>query len=82
MGTLTIRNLDDTLIHHLRVRAAGHDRSMEAEARAILRAAIAQGDRHASGPLGRVLHERFGDAAGADLDIPPREPMRDAPAFD
>jgi len=34
--TLTIRNLDEAVKQKLRVRAAQHGRSMEAEARAIL----------------------------------------------
>ena len=40
MATLTIRDLDDDLKHRLRVRAAGLNRSMEEEARQILRAAM------------------------------------------
>ncbi len=36
MATITIRNLDDEVKKKLRQRAARHDRSMEAEARAIL----------------------------------------------
>lgn len=34
--TLTIRNLDEEVKRKLRIRAASHQRSMEAEARAIL----------------------------------------------
>ena len=34
--TLTVRNLDDALIAKLKLRAARHQRSAEAEARAIL----------------------------------------------
>lgn len=41
MGTtLTIRNLDQTVKQKLRLRAASHQRSMEAEAREILRKAL------------------------------------------
>jgi plasmid stability protein len=36
MATLSIRNLSDEVHRRLRVRAAEHGRSMEAEARAIL----------------------------------------------
>ena len=39
-GTLTIRNLDDTVKQRLRIRAASHGRSMEAEARVILAEAV------------------------------------------
>ena len=41
MATLTIRNVDAGVKERLRVRAAGHGRSMEAEARSILNAAVA-----------------------------------------
>ncbi|MGD9816343.1 MAG: Arc family DNA-binding protein [Hyphomonadaceae bacterium] len=42
MATLLIRNLDDAVRDKLRVRAAEHGRSMEAEAREILARAIGQ----------------------------------------
>ena len=38
--TLTIRNLDEPVKHLLRIRAASHQRSMEAEARDILTRAV------------------------------------------
>lgn len=38
--TLTIRNLDEEVKRRLRLRAASHQRSMEAEARAILAASV------------------------------------------
>ena len=38
--TLTIRNLDDNVKQKLRMLAASHQRSMEAEARAILTLAV------------------------------------------
>jgi len=42
MATLTVRNLDETLVRRLRIRAAEHGRSAEAEHREILRIALAQ----------------------------------------
>jgi len=42
--TLTIRNLDETVKQKLRLRAASHQTSMEAEARNILAASLA--DEH------------------------------------
>ncbi len=47
MATLTVRNLDDAVAQALRVRAAEHGRSAEAEHREILRAALA-GERRPS----------------------------------
>lgn len=40
MPTLTVRNLDAHLVRRLRIRAAEHGRSAEAEHREILRAAL------------------------------------------
>ncbi|TCZ61075.1 FitA-like ribbon-helix-helix domain-containing protein [Roseicella aquatilis] len=43
MATLTVRNLDDDLVRALRIRAAEHGRSAEAEHREILRQALTNG---------------------------------------
>src|SRR3712207_190470 len=43
MASLTIRQLDDVTKKRLRLRAAAHGRSMEEEARSILRTAAAGG---------------------------------------
>jgi plasmid stability protein len=40
VATLTVRNLDEGLVKRLRVRAAEHGRSAEAEHREILRAVL------------------------------------------
>jgi plasmid stability protein len=40
MGVLTVRGLDDALIEALRIRAARHGRSAEAEHRLILEEAL------------------------------------------
>ncbi len=48
MATLTVRNLDEDLVKRLRVRAAEHGRSAEAEHREILRANLADGEGHAA----------------------------------
>ena len=41
MATLTVRNLDEDIVRRLRIRAAEHGRSAEAEHREILRLALA-----------------------------------------
>lgn len=41
MANLTVRNLDDSVIKRLRIRAAEHGRSAEVEHREILKAALA-----------------------------------------
>lgn len=74
MATLTIRGLDDAVHRRLRVRAARHGRSMEAEVRAILEEQLA--DREPGTGLGSRIRARFEATGGAELDLPSR---RDAP---
>lgn len=81
MSSITIRNLDAGIKERLRVRAAEHGHSMEAEARRILQAALASPAR----PAGRNLYERIRarvePLGGIDLELPAREPTRDPPRF-
>lgn len=48
MATLTVRNLDEAVARRLRVQAAEHGRSAEAEHREILRAALAGGEQEST----------------------------------
>ena len=70
LSALSIRNLDDEVKERLRVRAARHGRSMEAEVRAILTDAVAE-PREAPSML-QVLMDRFGKLGGVELELPPR----------
>ena len=79
MPSITIRNLDATTKARLRVRAAHRQRSMEEEARHILRAALQQ-DEAAPSDLGAVIGARFKSLGGVELALPAREPMREPPA--
>ena len=81
MASITVRNLDEELKRRLRIRAAEHGRSMEQEAREILREALSR-DAAPVRNLGTAIHEIFKPLGGVDLEIPPREPMRDPPKFD
>ena len=78
MASITIRNLDDETKERLRVRAAHRRRSMEEEARSILREAL---DAEPTLPrnLAKTVHDRFSALGGVDLEIPAREPMREPP---
>lgn len=80
MASLTIRNIEPQLKARLRVRAARNDRSMEEEARVILREAVAT-DSVPSGNLVAMIARRMAKVGGVDLEIPPREPMRAPPKF-
>jgi plasmid stability protein len=81
MATLTIRNLDDPLKARLRIQAATHGHSMEEEARVILRNALGS-ERPRAANLVEAIRECFADSGGVELDIPPREPVRDPLTFD
>ena len=79
MATLTIRDLDDSLRLGLRTRAARHGRSMEEEARQILRQAL-QGDTAApQQDLASRIRARMAAVGGVELQIAPREPAREPP---
>ena len=81
MASITIRNLDDDVKSRLRQRAAGNGRSMEEEARLILAHAVEREVVPARG-LGTAIHELFKPFGGVELELPPREPMREPPRFD
>ena len=80
MASITIRNLDDDVKRRLRVRAAEHGRSMEEEARDILRQVV--GQPNAPRNLGQAIHARF--AAVDRINLPPtkRGAMRPTPDFE
>lgn len=83
MTSITIRNLGPGIKERLRVRAAEHGHSMEAEARRILSTALKGPDRPPKQNLYERIHARFAALGGADeLEIPPRLPDRDPPRFD
>lgn len=58
-ATLTIRNLNDEVKQKLRLRAASHQTSMEAEARAILTQAVNAPDALAPPSSDQELNERL-----------------------
>ena len=82
MASITIRQLDDTLKRKLRVRAAENGHSMEEEARIILRGVLDRQPAKPATKFGTAIHKLFLPFGGVELDIPPREPMREPPRFD
>jgi plasmid stability protein len=80
VASLTIRDLDEKTKARLRVRAAHRQRSMEEEARQILREALAR-DEAPSGNLAERIRSRFAALGGVDLVVPTRELLRDPPRF-
>lgn len=79
MASITIRNLDDGIKRQLRVRAAEHGRSMEEEAREILREVMGTAKPRAN--LAAAIRARIAPLGGVDLDLPLREPMREPRSF-
>ena len=80
MVSITIRNIDEEVKSRLRIRAAEHRRSMEVEARHILREAVGY-----PGPprnLAKAIRGRIVPLGGVDLELPLREPGREPPSFD
>jgi len=80
MPSITVRNLDDGVKTRLRVRAAEHHRSMEEEARIILRDAV-NDRRSAPRDLAKFTCECFAPLGGIELELPTWAAMREPPDF-
>jgi len=78
MGSLTLHNIDDSLKASLRMRAAANGRSMEEEARQILRQALLR--KKSSVGIGTRISQRFAAAGGIDLPDAVRSAPRRPPA--
>lgn len=65
MASLTIRNITESLKRSLRIRAARHGRSMEEEARQLLRQCLSE-ERQDSG-LGSRIARRWSAVGGVEL---------------
>jgi antitoxin FitA len=82
VATITIRGLDEAVKKRLRARAVRHGRSMEAEAREILKIGVATAERGQN--LAESIRALFEPLGGVDLPPYPRrkEPVREPPTFD
>lgn len=80
MASITVRNLDESVKRRLRLRAAQRNRSMEDEARDILRSALAQEPAQA-GNLADAIRRRVEPLGGVELQLPARGAMREPPDF-
>jgi antitoxin FitA len=89
-SSITIRNLDPAIKERLRVRAAEHGPSIEAEARRILQAALSGPGRPPAHNLYERIHARFAPLGGganppasrpAATDVRPghQRPVRNGP---
>jgi plasmid stability protein len=84
MPALTIRNIDAGMKEQLRIRAARHGHSMEAELRQILKDALASEKAREQEPnLAEAIRRRFLPLGGVDdLEAHPPVPVSDPPTFD
>ena len=81
MAAITIRRLDDALKQSLRVQAAKNGRSMEEEAREILRSSL----NRPAPPLlnlGERIRRHILPLGGVELELPLREPVPEPPVFE
>ena len=76
MASMTIRDLDEKLKTKLRIQAARHGRSMEDEARDILRTALSI-EPSQTGGLVEAIRARIETFGGVELEIAPRQAMRE-----
>ena len=82
MPSITIREIDPDIHRFIRKQGAEHGRSMEEEARHILRwykdvKTVKPGD------FARHIHQLFKEAGGGeDIVIPEREPLPEPISFD
>ena len=72
MAAITVRNLPDDVQRRLKQRAAANNRSMEAEARAILSDAVEENEH-----FGRAWIEATEEFRGDPLPLPERWPTRE-----
>ena len=73
MSAITIRKLPDGAKQRLRMRAAAHGRSMEAEAREILVEALSSTSRADLSWIEQLIAVGY-ELGGVDLEIPEDQP--------
>jgi plasmid stability protein len=76
MASIVIRNLDEATKRKLKIRGATNGRSMEQEAREILKSALAHTSKRKANVAERI-REIFAPVGGVELERFPREAMRD-----
>jgi len=77
MASLTLRNIDDSLKESLRKMAAVNGRSMEEEARQILRQALLR--KKCADGIGSRIAKRFAAVGGVELPHAERSAPRRPP---
>ena len=70
MASITIRNIDESLKSTLRMSAAANERSMEEEARQILKRFLLH--KKCSEGIGSRIAKRFSEVGGVEINQMPR----------
>ena len=79
MASILIRQLDESIKARLRIQAAHHGRSMEEEAREILKSALTRQKREHMHLVESIRRRVKAAGGGVELSIPSRGPLRDPP---
>ncbi len=74
MAAISVRDLDEEVATRLKMRAARHGLSMEAEVRAILTDAVRDGIDEESN-LADAIRVRFAAIGGVELENPARQDL-------
>ena len=80
MSNITIQNFDDDLKKLLQKRAHYYGRSLEEEAKEILRVVLKETPVEPLN-LAETIHKRFADLGEFEIPAIPREPLREPPTF-
>jgi len=78
---ITISNIDDNIKNLLQQRASKNGRSLEEEAKEILRQALIENQKP-PGNIVSMIEKRFAHLGEIELGEVKREPMRTAPTFE
>ena len=81
MATLVIRNVESELHTRLKAQAAAHNRSMEEEARVLLRQGLAALPGETAQTFGQAMRAIFEPLGGFELPEMPKEAPRQPPDF-
>ena len=76
MPSIIIRNLDENTKRKLKIRAATNGRSMEREAREILKNVLARTSKKQANLADRI-RDIFSPLGGVELERLPRDPIRE-----
>lgn len=76
-----IRNFEEELMGHLRIRASRSGKSMQQEAGDTLRSALDEESPAGEGFI-EGIRARFAELGGVELEMPPRDYMREPPNFE